>query len=128
MKQLLQENQLNIEELNQEKSELLSKISQQANELSKFQQTKIELEKKLNMYEVLTQQLQSSQPSTPNEDTNYKKKNEILEEQIATLSATVQSLKREKEQCLSDIGALRDTMIQNKQESARKVRERERVI
>ena len=99
-------------------------MTRQSSELKVLQQAKDEMESKIKMYELLTQQLQSSQPSTPVVDgQGFREKVELLEGEIAQLSATVQSLRRERDQGLSDIAALRDTMMQNKQEAARKVSE-----
>ena len=83
------------------------------------------MESKIKMYELLTQQLQSSQPTTTPvvDGQGFQEKVELLEGEIAQLSATVQSLRRERDQGLSDVAALRDTMMQNKQEAARKVSE-----
>lgn len=118
----LHQSQIKLEELEQEKSELLSKINQQRHESFSFQTKQGELERDVNMYKLLSQQLQLSPRSSY--DNNDQKKIEALQGDLAIVSASVQSMKRERDQALSDVTALRETMMQNRQESAREVRGR----
>jgi chromosome segregation ATPase len=108
-----------IEELNQQKSELTSKVNQLALQLQQVEQARLELSEKLKIYEVnnLSHQAQVADDVSAND----KRKIEELEGQVATLSAAVQSAKREREQSLRDVDALRDALMENKQESARKI-------
>ena len=120
MKSSLQRTQTSLEELRQENSELLSRVTSQTKELHQLTQLKEELQSKLAMQEILTQQLQSSsQPSTPLGGGG--EKIEQLEEKVTRLSANLQSLKREKDQSLSDVTALREALLNTQQENARKV-------
>ena len=73
------------------------------------------------MYKLLSEQLQSTPPSSPT-DHESKRQLEAAQGEMATLSASLQSMKRERDQALSDVAALRDTMMHNRQETARKVR------
>ena len=77
------------------------------------------------MYKLLSEQLKSTPPVSPTDDEN-KRQLDSLQGEMATLSASLQSMKRERDQALSDVTALRDTMMHNRQETARKVRERGR--
>ena len=76
------------------------------------------------MYKLLSEQLKSTPPVSPTDDEN-KRQLDSLQGEMATLSASLQSMKRERDQALSDVTALRDTMMHNRQETARKVREGE---
>ena len=76
------------------------------------------------MYKLLSEQLKSTPPVSPTDDKN-KRQLDSLQGEMATLSASLQSMKRERDQALSDVTALRDTMMHNRQETARKVREGE---
>lgn len=108
------DSQSKIEELEQEKSELISKINQQRTEMVSLEIKNQDLEKQLNMCKLLSEQ-------TPL-DNSKDEKIELFLGEIATLSANVQTLKRERDQAKSDVIALRDTIMQNKQEAAREVK------
>ena len=73
------------------------------------------------MKETLLQQLQSSasQPTTPT--TKESDKIEELEGEVSRLLANLQSVKRERDQSVSDVAALREALLNSQQENARKV-------
>ena len=118
----LQKTEKNLEDLSLENSELLSRVTTQGKELLELSRTKEELEKKLAMQEVLVQQLQSSssQPTTPLVDKGSEKIEE-LEGEVSKLSASLQFVRRERDQSVSDVAALREALLNSQQENARKV-------
>ena len=118
----LQKTEKNLEDLSLENSELLSRVTTQSKELLELSRTKEELEKKLAMQEVLVQQLQSSssQPTTPLVDKGSEKIEE-LEGEVSKLSASLQLVRRERDQSVSDVAALREALLNSQQENARKV-------
>ena len=118
----LQKTEKNLEDLSLENSELLSRVTTQSKELLELSRTKEELEKKLAMQEVLVQQLQSSssQPTTPLVDKGFEKIEE-LEGEVSKLSASLQLVRRERDQSVSDVGALREALLNLWQENAHKV-------
>ena len=118
----LQKTEKNLEDLSLENSELLSRVTTQSKELLELSRIKEELEKKLAMQELLVQQLQSSssQPTTPLVDKGSEKIEE-LEGEVSKLSASLQLVRRERDQSVSDVAALREALLNSQQENARKV-------
>lgn len=109
-----------MEDTMEENKELLNRITAQSKELHTLTQAKQELENKLAMKEILIQQLQSSsQPTTPTNKGSDKV--DELEAEVSQLMAGIESMKRERDQAMSDVAALREALLATQQENARKV-------
>ena len=104
-------------------------MTSQAAQLHTLQETNTELHSKLNMAELLTQQLSaetrphpsSSSSILPDPSDRTDRLGE-LQAEVERLEGVVQSVRGERDQALGDLDALRDAMIQQQQASARKVR------
>ena len=84
----------------------------------------MELQSKLNMAELLTQQLsaESLSPSSPsNTLSGLTDQLDQLHGEVKRLEGVVRSVSGERDQALSDLDALRDAMIQQQQDSAQRV-------
>ncbi|XP_019855340.1 PREDICTED: golgin subfamily A member 2-like [Amphimedon queenslandica] len=124
LRSALHQAQLRLEEVEEEKNEMKRRMTRQAKEVQTLQGKMSDLQNEVNMYKLLSEQLKSTPPVSPTDDEN-KRQLDSLQGEMATLSASLQSMKRERDQALSDVTALRDTMMHNRQETARKIGELE---
>lgn len=97
-------------------------MTSQAAELSALQETNTELQSKLNMSELLAQQLSSGGPTVeaPPPDPTSSQVEELREE-VGRMRLRVEQLRGERDQALSDLTALRDAMVAQQEDGARKV-------
>ncbi len=111
-----------LEELREESTELTSRLMAQSRELNEQSKARADLQNKLSMQEILIQQLQTTptQITTPAYDKGSGKIEE-LESEISVLMASLQSARRERDQAVSDVAALREALLNSQQENARKV-------
>ena len=111
-----------LEELREENTELTSRLMAQSRELNEQSKARADLQNKLSMQEILIQQLQTTptQTTTPINDKGTGKIEE-LESEISVLMASLQSARRERDQAVSDVAALREALLNSQQENARKV-------
>ena len=125
----------------------MSKLAAQSSELETLQQAHKEMHSKQAMQELLLQQvgelwggaaplsntnssllfpqLQSSPPHTPtalqSQPQLLQEQLKMAEEEVKTMSIAMQAVSRERDQALSDVAALREAIMNNKQDEARKV-------
>lgn len=118
----LQLTEKTLEDLREENRQLSSRVTAQSQQLSELITVRGDLQSRLSMQEVLIQQLQSasSQPTTPTDDKRSDKIGE-LEGEVSRLLASMQTVRRERDQAVSDVGALREALLNSQQENARKV-------
>ncbi len=114
-----------LDDLTHENNELLTRLATQTKELLHLSQTNTDLRNNLSMKDTLLHQLQSSssRPTTPIIDNEESDKIDELEGEVSRLMANLQSVKRERDQTVSDVSALREALLASQQENARKVSE-----
>ena len=97
-------------------------MTSQASELHSLQQTNSDLRGRLTMAELLNQQLSSS-PSSPGgvSGESLTQQLEELRGEVGRLEAVVRSVSGERDQALGDLDALREAMIQQRQDSTERV-------
>ena len=93
----------------------------QAAELVSLQKTNADLRSRLSMTELLNQQLSAS-PSSPDHQSGVGDRLEELRGEVGRLEGVVRSVNGERDQALGDLDALREAMIQQKQDSTQRVR------
>lgn len=99
-------------------------MTSQAAELHSLQEANLELQSKLNMAELLNQQLSAESLSPSSQSNTLSGLTDQLDKlrgEVERLEGVVRSVNGERDQALSDLDALRDAMIQQQQDSARKV-------
>ncbi len=111
-----------LEDQRQENTELISKITSQAAEINALQTANTELQSKLNMSELLAQQLSSGGPvhEAPPPDPTPSQVEELRGE-VGRVRLRVEQLTGERDQAFSDLTALRDAMMAQQEEGAKKV-------
>ena len=93
-------------------------MTSQAVELHSVQAKNSNLQSQLTMAELLTQQLSGSSPSSPE---GLPGQLDELRGEVGRLETLVRSVSGERDQATSDLDALREAMIQQRQESAERV-------
>ena len=122
LRQSVERQRASLEEQQQENTELISKVTSQAKEIHSLQSINTELQSKLNMTELRAQQLSSGAPTekalspgpTPSQV-------EELRGEVETVRVRLARVTGERDQALSDLAALRDSMVAQQEEGARKV-------
>ncbi|CAI8037756.1 Golgin subfamily A member 2 [Geodia barretti] len=120
----LQKMKTALEDTRQENTELVSKVTGQAADLHSLQQTTSDLRSRLTMAELLNQQL-SAGPSSPSGSGEGLAAGELeeLQGEVGRLEGVVRSVSGERDQALGDLDALREAMIQQRQDSAQRLSE-----
>ena len=97
-------------------------VTGQAADLHSLQQTTSDLRSRLTMAELLNQQL-SAGPSSPSGSGEGLAAGELeeLRGEVGRLEGVVRSVSGERDQALGDLDALREAMIQQRQDSAQRV-------
>ena len=98
-------------------------VTSQAAELLSLSNSNTELQSKLNMAELLAQQLSTESPLHSEPSANLTNRLDELREEVERLEGVVRSVDVERDQALSDIDALRDAMMQQQLEATGKVSE-----
>ena len=104
------------------------KVTGQAADLHSLQQTTSDLRSRLTMAELLHQQL-SATPSSPGGwGEGLAGELEELRGEVGRLEGVVRSVSGERDQALGDLDALREAMIQQRQDSAQRVSLRDKYM
>ena len=98
-------------------------VTSQAAELLSLSNGNTELQSKLNMAELLAQQLSAESPLHSEPSANLTNQLDELREEVERLEGVVRSVDVERDQALSDIDALRDAMMQQQLDATGKVSE-----
>ena len=95
-------------------------VTSQAAELATLQLAHADLQSRLNMAEVLTQQLSAESPQRLH-DQNSSDRFDELRREVCRLEAEVRGVREERDQALSDLDGLRAAMSQQRQDTASQV-------